>query len=74
MPDNIKNNISLDLIGEPYPDYLHQLQEFIQVNDISEQINFLGYCSNVAELLCNYDMGITVGFNLLVSFSSISIL
>lgn len=58
LPDNIKNNISLDLIGEPYPDYLHQLQEFIQVNDISEQINFLGYCSNVAELLCNYDVGI----------------
>lgn len=58
LPDNIRKNVSLDLIGEPYPDYLRQLQKFIKYNGLQGQVNFLGYCSNVSKMLCNYDVGV----------------
>ena len=58
LPDDIKKNVTLDLIGEPYPDYLHQLQKFIKNNNLEDQVRFTGYCNNVSEILCNYDVGI----------------
>lgn len=58
IPEEIRHNITLDLVGEPYPDYLRQLQSFIKNNKLEKQVTFLGYQSDIPELLSNYDVGI----------------
>lgn len=58
LPNPIKQNVTLDLIGESYPDYLHQLQSFIRSNNMEQMVYFRGYCENIPELLSHYDVGI----------------
>lgn len=58
LPDEMKENVTLDLVGEPYPDYFQHLKSFIKHNDMEEKVNFLGYCENIPHLLSNYDIGI----------------
>lgn len=58
LPAEIRRNVTLDLAGEPYPDYLRQLQAFIKKNGLEKQVTFLGYQDNIPKLLSNYDVGI----------------
>lgn len=58
LPDEVRRNVTLSLAGEPYPDYLRQLQAFIKKNGLEQQVKFLGYQDNIPKLLSNYDVGI----------------
>lgn len=58
LPEEIRSNVTLDLAGEPYPDYLRQLQAFIKSHQLEKQVRFLGYQSDIPQLLSNYDGGI----------------
>lgn len=58
LPNDVKEKITLDLIGEPYPDYLHKLQGFIKENKLENKVAFIGYCENIPEVLSEYDIGI----------------
>lgn len=58
LPEEVRQNVTLDLIGEPYPDYLHQMQSFIKKNAMEDQVRFLGYQDSIPELLAGYDAGI----------------
>lgn len=58
LPDGIKEKVTLDLAGEPYPDYLRQLQNYIHEHHLEGQVSFLGYQDNIPELLSHYDVGI----------------
>lgn len=58
LPNSIKKNVTLDLIGNPYPDYFRQLQAFIKANNMEKIVNFLGYCDDIPKKLSNYDVGI----------------
>lgn len=58
LPEEIRRNVALDLAGEPYPDYLRQLQAHIKQNGLEKQIKFLGYQSDIPQLLSHYDAGL----------------
>ncbi len=58
LPEEIRKNVTLDLVGEPYADYLHQIQTSIKDNRLEKQVRFLGYQDNIPQLLSNYDVGI----------------
>lgn len=58
LPDDVKEKVTLDLIGESYPDYLRELRSFIKNNKIERKVNFRGYCTNIPEVLREYDVGI----------------
>lgn len=58
LPQEVKENITLDLFGDAYPDYLHHLKEFIKKEHMEESIHFGGYCENIHEKLLDYDIGI----------------
>lgn len=58
LPEEIRGNVTLDLAGEPYPDYLRQLQSYIKSHQLEKQVRFLGYQSDIPQLLSNYDGGI----------------
>lgn len=58
LPEEIRENVTLDLVGEPYPDYLRQMQSFIKKHCLEKQVRFLGYQENIPGLLSNYDVGI----------------
>ena len=58
LPEEVRQNVTLDLIGEPYPDYFRQLQSYIKKNAMEDKVRFLGYQDNIPELLAGYDAGI----------------
>lgn len=58
LPEEVRRNVALDLVGEPYPDYLRLLKSFIKKNAMENQVRFLGYQDNIPELLAGYDAGI----------------
>lgn len=58
LPEQVRQNLTLDLIGESYPDYLHRLKAFIKNNNLTKQVHFCGYCDNIPEKLSHYDVGI----------------
>lgn len=58
LPEEIRGNVTLDLAGEPYPDYHRQLLTFIRSHQLEKQVKFLGYQSDIPRLLSNYDGGI----------------
>lgn len=58
LPDEIRGNVTLDLIGEPYPDYFRYLQKFIKDNGLEKQVIFKGYCADIPKELTGYDVGI----------------
>ncbi len=58
LPEGVRRNVTLSMAGEPYPDYLRQLQAFIKKNALEKQVKFLGYQDNIPKLLSNYDVGI----------------
>lgn len=58
LPFDIREKVTLDLIGEPYLDYFHQLQKFIKNNGLENQVSFKGYCENIPQILMDYDVGV----------------
>lgn len=58
LPEKVRKNVTLDLIGEPYPDYFRQLQSYIKRNGLEDKVRFLGYQDKIPELLAGYDVGI----------------
>lgn len=58
LPEEIRGNVTLDLVGDPYPDYLRKLQAFMKSSQLEKQVRFLGYQSDIPQLLSNYDGGI----------------
>ena len=42
LPQEVKENITLDLFGDAYPDYLHHLKEFIKKEHMEESIHYGG--------------------------------
>ena len=58
LPEKVRKNVTLDLIGESYPDYFRQLQSYIKRNGLEDKVRFLGYQDKIPELLAGYDVGI----------------
>lgn len=59
LPENLRQNIELDIIGEAYPDYRKIIETEINRAGLNEQIHLLGYLDNIQELLPSYDIGVT---------------
>lgn len=58
LPEAIRQYVTLDLVGEPYPDYYRQMQSYIRSHKLEGQVRFLGYQKEIPKLLSNYDVGI----------------
>ncbi len=59
LPDLIKEKISLDIIGEAYPDYKRKILKSIKRNQLESIVRFTGYQKNIFQILSNYDIGFT---------------
>lgn len=51
-------SVNVDIIGDGPTDYVKELKKKVKKYKLEENINFLGYQSNVRELLPDYDIGI----------------
>lgn len=58
LSQDIKEKITLDIIGEGNEKYENSLKDYVKKVKLEDNIKFLGYRSNVKELLKNYDVGI----------------
>lgn len=58
LPEEVKENIILDLFGDAYPDYLHKLQTFIKKEHLEKMVRFQGYCESIQDKLKDYDVGL----------------
>lgn len=58
LPEEIRRHVTLDLVGEPYPDYYRRMQAYIRSHKLEGQVRFLGYQQEIPKLLSNYDAGI----------------
>ena len=54
---DLLNNIQLDIIGEGPSNYTNYLKNKVNAYKLNNIIKFLGYKSNIYELLNNYDVG-----------------
>lgn len=59
LPENSRNKVQLDIIGEAYPDYKKKIETLIKENSMENQIRLLGYQDNINEILSEYDIGVT---------------
>lgn len=57
LPDDIKSNIELDIAGEGVADYKQDLIDYVDNNKLNKCVNFIGYCNNVRDKICEYDIG-----------------
>ncbi len=57
LPEEVKENITLDLYGDAYSDYLHKLQAFIKEKHLEKMVRFQGYCASIQDKLKDYDVG-----------------
>ncbi len=57
LPDEIRNNVQVDIIGEGYKDYISKINTVITKSALTN-VSFLGYCNNVPEKLSEYDVGV----------------
>lgn len=58
LPDEIKEKMSLDIIGWDDPEYLKLCKEFISKHDLTEKIHFLGASNKVHNILGMYQIGL----------------
>lgn len=59
LPDRIKNNIQLDIIGWGDPVYIEKIKFRIEQLEIVDKVQLLGARSDVYQLLKNYNIGLT---------------
>lgn len=57
LPIEIRNCISVDIIGEGYWDYIYKIKKTIKKYSLYN-IHLLGYCDNMSPKLSEYDVGI----------------
>lgn len=58
LPDNIRKNITLDVIGGITETYKAKLQAPLKKSGMLEQVSFLGACSDVYSRLKDYHIGL----------------
>lgn len=58
LPDSIKNNIVVDFYGGGRKEYIKKLQRYVQKKGLSNIISFKGYCSDIPNILTDYDIGV----------------
>lgn len=58
LPKDIREKVSLDLIGWEYPYYRKYLNQLIEKYKLSEQVRFCGIKDGVGDVLCEYDVGL----------------
>lgn len=59
LPVEIKNSVTLDIIGWSSEEYINKLKQRIEELKLTQQISFLGARSDVYQLLQNYHVGLT---------------
>jgi glycosyltransferase involved in cell wall biosynthesis len=59
LPNEIKSNICLELLGEGYPDYIKLLMKRIKELNLENQVNLGGYKKDIPQILSSYDIGVT---------------
>lgn len=59
LPTEIRKKIQVDFIGDGDPKYINSLKKYILENNMTDQVNFLGYKSDVRQLLGDYEVGVT---------------
>lgn len=59
LPLSMRKKIRIDIIGEPYVDYIKKIKRFIKDNRLENQIHFVGYRSDIGKILKEYDVGVT---------------
>ena len=57
LPEEIRKNIYVDIIGEGYQEYISKIKKVVQKNKYMN-IHFLGYCDHVSQILPKYDVGV----------------
>ncbi len=57
LESTLVEKINVDIIGDGPQDYVDDLKTKVKKNGLEKCVNFLGYKSNVRELLNNYDIG-----------------
>ena len=58
LPSDIRNKVTLDIVGWDDPVFLASLKERIQDLGLTEQIRFLGERKDVSKILANYNIGL----------------
>ena len=59
LPQIVKNRTELILIGEAYSEYENYLMKLIGKYGLDDQVTFMGYCSNVEQIIRDCNIGIT---------------
>jgi glycosyltransferase involved in cell wall biosynthesis len=67
LPEQVQNSVLIDFYGLNTDDFEKKLKVIAKKNDIEQNISFKGFCSNIFDILPNYDIGIqpshTEGFS-----------
>ena len=58
LPQDIRDNVRLDLYGEAKEKYYSYLCQYIYQHDLQNIVTFKGYSNNMPEILPTYDVGI----------------
>lgn len=58
LPDDIRKNVRLDIIGNVKSTYKARLEEPLRKENILDNVHFLGGCNDVHERLKNYHVGL----------------
>lgn len=58
LPEEIRKNVTLDIVGWSDPHFLERLKKMIWEMELQAQVRFLGSRDDIAELLCNYHVGL----------------
>lgn len=58
LPEYIKNNIYIDILGSGNRKYKLLLENKVKSYGLSDIINFRGYCDDLTSHLSNYDVGV----------------
>lgn len=58
LPDYVKKNIELDIVGWEQEDYKHKILSFANSHGVAKQIHFLGKRTDVHQLLKDYQIGL----------------
>ena len=59
LPEYVKCNLKIDFYGEAYNEYLRLLKKEIELANASKIVSFKGYSPAIAEILQDYDIGVT---------------
>lgn len=58
LPQEVRNKIQVDFYGGGRDNYINSLKKLVEKEQLTDCISFKGYCSNVPEMLTDYDIGV----------------